>query len=209
MMMRPSHFAMTCVLLISGCEEFTPPVSPTPVAYQPELAGTVDHAMCLLGFKGIPMRTIATGHQLVDGSLNGRAVTLVVDTGANVSVVHAAHADMFGLAPRAGLGGSAIGLGGALRATQSRVGSFEIGGLAIAQPNLMVADLSQLEALLARLSGAPVHGILGQDVMKIHHAVIDAAKPMLYLQEATAIPRPISADLCAAESETPAEPGRP
>ena len=96
----------------------------------------------------------------------------------------------------------AVGLGGSLRASQARIESLTLADVPIRQDTIMVADLSQLDGLLGRIGGGPVHGIVGQDVMAEHGAVVDVARPMLHLQADDADPAPVPAEACAA-SENP------
>ena len=52
--------------------------------YRPEEAGTVDHALCLLGFTAIPLREArGTGHHLVVATVNGKDGVFILDTRAN------------------------------------------------------------------------------------------------------------------------------
>jgi len=207
MRMKPRRLlALAGVLAVAGCDGLAPPAAKSTVEYRPELAGTVDHAMCLLGFTATPLQRLLTGHQLVEGTLNGKPATFVLDTGANVSVVHASHAEAFGLVPQRGVFGAAAGLGGALKATRSSIEGLRLGAIDIRQDHLMVADLSQVERLLGRLSRTPIHGIIGQDVMREHHAVIDVARPMLYMLDTGSAPAPVPAERCtrpADKTQTP------
>jgi len=202
--MSAARIAAVLVLFAtSGCDELVPTPERAAVDYRPELAGTVDHAMCLLGFTAVALRTLSTGHHLVDGNLNGRDATFVLDTGANLSVVNASVADDFGLSPQPGVIGGAMGLGGAMSATRSRIDALRIGAVDIRQSHIMGADLSQVEGVLGRISGTPIHGIIGQDVMTEHRAVIDVARPMLYLQQEASAPAPVPADQCRDANDGP------
>lgn len=168
--------------------------------YRPEMAGTVDHAMCLLGFMATPLRRLPTGHQTVEATLNGKPATFVLDTGANMSVVHAAYAERFGLAPQRGVRGAAAGLGGGGAASRASVEALRLGSVDIGQAHVVLADLSQVEGPLAKLAGRPIHGIIGQDVMGEHGAVIDVSRAMLYLREAGSTPAPVPAERCTASA---------
>lgn len=196
--MKP--FLRVCLILgafgLTGCEGVAPPVGRGAVEYRPEQSGTVDHALCLLGFTAAPLQRLVTGHQLVDGRLNGKPATFVLDTGANLTVVHQAYAEAFDLTPQRGVFGAAAGLGGALNASRASIDSLQLDAQDIRQRHVMIADLSQVERLLGRLSRQPIHGIVGQDVMRKHHAVIDVARPMLYLREAGSSPAPVPAERC-------------
>lgn len=193
MTLRPLLAAV--LFALAACDQV---MTSTP-AYEPQKAGTVDQAMCLLGFAAVPLKELLTGHHLVEAVVNGKPGTFILDTGANASVVHAGFADQFGLKPALGglVPAIGIGVGGAQKAGFARIDSLAIAGIDIRQRRLMTADLSQVVQLLGPLAGgAQVSGIIGQDVMKEHRAVIDVAKPILYLVEADADPAPVEASRC-------------
>ena len=183
--------------LLVGCQ---PPATPEKIAYNPGEAGTVDHAMCLLGFSALPLRELATGHHLVDVTMNGEKATFILDTGANASVVHAAAARRLKL-PEKGTPAGAFGLGGGMKAQQVRLERLELGGVAIRLTRIMTSDLSQLVQVLNTVSRGEIAGIIGQDVMKEHRAVIDVAKPVLYLVRQDRDPAPVAAETCRAAGE--------
>lgn len=193
--MRLQLLAAIALLASAGCKETLTQTA----EYRPGEAGTVDHAMCLLGFTGVPLRELMTGHHLVDVDLNGRKGTFVLDTGANKSVLHAGYAEQLGIGEGTAMPGAAIGLGGAMKARQVRIERMEIGSVPIRQTRVMTADLSQLTNLLGPLSGDTIYGLIGQDVMKEHRAVIDVSRPILYLIEADEDPAPVPAERCREE----------
>lgn len=186
--------AAAALLLATGCGEVTSRTAD----YRPEEAGTVDHALCLLGFTAVPLRELLTGHHLVELTLNDRPGAFVLDTGASATVLHAPYAARFGLSGKAGLPGGAIGLGGTMKATQVGIESMTLGGVPIRQSRIAMTDLSQLTGLLGTLSGTTIVGIVGQDVMKEHRAVIDVARPILYLIPEDRGPAPVDAARCRA-----------
>jgi hypothetical protein len=54
------------VLSLAACDQLAAPTA-GPAAYEPTIAGTVDHALCLLGFSGAPLERLVTGHHLISG----------------------------------------------------------------------------------------------------------------------------------------------
>jgi clan AA aspartic protease (TIGR02281 family) len=186
--------ALALLVALAACQQAAPDKK---VAYNPEEAGTVDHAMCLLGFAAVPLRELATGHHLVDVTMNGKKATFILDTGANASVVHAASAKRLGL-PEKGIAAGAFGLGGGMKAQQVKLERLEIGGVQIRAGRIMSADLSQLVQVLGTVSRGEIAGIIGQDVMKEHRAVIDVARPILYLVANDRDPAPVPAEQCRA-----------
>jgi clan AA aspartic protease (TIGR02281 family) len=180
-------------LSLGACEQQLVPEKA--VEYRPEEAGTVDHAMCLLGFAAVPLRELSSGHHLVDATVNGRKATFILDTGANLSVVHAPEAQGMGL-PEKGQQTGALGLGGGMKAQQVVLERMEIGGIPIRRNRIMTSDLSQLVHVLGQMSRNRIAGIIGQDVMKEHRAVIDVARPILFLIARDQDPAPVDAARC-------------
>lgn len=173
--------------------------------YRPTEAGTVDHALCLLGFTAVPLREVPTGHQVVDASLNGKPGTFVLDTGANVTVLSKDHTAAFGVSSNgrgiSGLGASLASTAGK-RASLEPIDGLDIGSISIRQKRIAVADLGQLLTALSDTAGEEVVGIIGQDVLNEHRAIIDVARPMLYLRAKDDDPAPVDAANCT----TPPEP---
>lgn len=187
--------AAVLVIAAAGCDA---PISEKAARdYRPEEAGTVDHALCLLGFTAVPLRSArTTGHHLVAASINGREGVFVLDTGANVSVIDSDHAGYFGLGGQRPSVGGAVVLGGSNAARQVAIESLSLGGVAIRQRRMVLTDLGPLGDALAPLAGGAVHGLIGQDVLKEHRAIIDVERPLLYLIERDQEPGPVPAERC-------------
>ncbi len=185
------------LLALCACDAVTAPQPK--VDYRPEQSGTVDHALCLLGFTAIPLRTAATtGHHLVEARVNGRDGLFVLDTGANVSVIDDDHVATFGLANQATRRGGGIAIGGVVAARQVAIESLALGGVPVRQRRMVVADVGNLMAAMRPFAGGAVHGLIGQDVLNEHRAVIDMDGPLLYLIEADRDPAPVPAQGCRA-----------
>jgi predicted aspartyl protease len=199
---RARLVALALLASLPACQQAAPEKK---AQYNPEEAGTVDHAMCLLGFAAVPLRELATGHHLVDLTMNGQKATFILDTGANASVVHAPAGKRLGL-PGKGTPAGAFGLGGGMKAQQVTLERLQIGGVAIRRGRIMTADLSQLVQVLGTVSRGEIAGIIGQDVMKEHRAVIDVARPILYLVAKDKDPAPVPAEQCRSPAGAQAEP---
>ena len=167
------------------------------VEYRPQEAGTVDHALCLLGSTAIPLKEARqTGHHLISATVNGMEGVFVLDTGANMSVVDVDHAARFGLVETRGVRGGATGLGGSNIARQTLIKSLSLGPVRIRLQRMVLTDLGAIGDALAPLAGGAVHGLIGQDVLKEHRAVIDVERPILYLIEKDRDPAPVAAERC-------------
>ena len=188
--------------LLAACEARLPNGPREEVEYRPGEAGTVDHALCLLGFTAIPLKEArTTGHHLVTARVNGKEGVFVLDTGANMSVIDVDHAAHFGIEAGRGPRSGATGFGGARSASQARIDSLSLGGVDVRHRQMVLTDLGALGDALAPLAGGAVHGLIGQDVLKEHRAVIDVERPILYLIEEDEDPAPVPAERCRAEEE--------
>ena len=105
-------------------------------------------------------------------------------------------ASLSGIAAGKGRAGGATGLGGSNLARQVSIESLAFGKIRLRQRRMVVTDLGSIGDALAPLSGGAVHGIIGQDVLKEHRAVIDVKRPLLYLIEADEEPKPVAAGRC-------------
>jgi hypothetical protein len=201
-MAPPRSVAAAALLFAAACQQDAGPAAEYPAGK----AGTVGHAMCLLGFTAVPLREVSTGHHLVDATINGRAAAFVLDTGANVTAVGLDRAEQFGVSGQSGgLSGVVSGVGGS--AGQVSIESFEIGPITIRQDRIVTAGLGELLTALGQIAGEEIAGIIGQDVLTEHRAIIDVARPMLYLIEEDREPAPVPAEQCGApgSEEEPAQ----
>lgn len=192
-------FALLTLVSVVACQQ---PTSPGPAPeYRPEDAGTVDHALCLLGFAAVTLREVASGHHLVEATINGRVGSFVLDTGANVTVVDRQHLGHFGIESRGARGAVVGGLGGGQRATQVSIKSLRIGDIDVRQQRIVSADLGQLLGALGQATGTIVYGLVGQDVLKEHRGIVDVAAPRLYLMVEDRDPAPVPAQRCSEAPE--------
>ncbi|HEX8216178.1 MAG TPA: retropepsin-like aspartic protease [Allosphingosinicella sp.] len=172
------------------------PAPTVPAVPEAAATRTVAQALCLLGFTTVPLRELATGHHAVEVVLNGRPGLFVLDTGANATVLHAAYLKDFGLGGRRSVRTDAAGLGGVSSADLVPIDGLSIGAVATRQRHILAIDISHVTVLLERFSGGRIHGIIGQDVMKEHRAVVDVRGPAVHLIEADRDPAPVASENC-------------
>lgn len=138
-------------------------------------------SLCRLGFASIPMTPLASGHHMVEVSVNGRSGAFLVDTGAGVTIVHTPSLESFGLAPAAG--GQAAGtVTGVVPFAPVAVAGFAIGGTATQMSRIYAMDLSHIVETIAATTRQPIQGLIGQDVMRDQQAIIDVEHSVLYLK---------------------------
>ena len=143
---------------------------------------TAAQALCALGYSSIPLRTLPTGHHLVGVTVNGRSANFFVDTGAGKTVMHRAYGGPFGLQGSGGEVVIAVGAGGASEANLAPVDELRIAGTRTALNGMFMVDLSHIVEALVPIAGSPVHGIIGHDVLRTQHAIIDVQQERLYLK---------------------------
>lgn len=191
---------LAALLLLAACEQGARTGAGPVPEYRPGEAGTVDHALCLLGFSAVPVRDVDPGHHLIEATINGRTGNFVLDTGANLTIITTSQAGRFGVSPGGSggpLAGRGLPAGASGNARQVAVDGFTVGSITVRQSRVLIADLDPLLAALGRASGQEIAGIVGQDVLTRHRAVIDVARPMLYLMEEDRDPAPVAAERCA------------
>lgn len=178
--MRQRASPMVAALIVSG--SYLSACAPLESRARTAATPTAAQALCALGYSSIPLRTLPTSHHLVGVTVNGRPANFFVDTGAGRTVIHRAYADAFGLQDSGGEVVTAVGSGGASEANLVRVDEFTIAGTRTALNGIFVVDLSHIVKALDPIAGSPVHGIIGHDVMRTQHAIIDVQQERLYLK---------------------------
>ena len=135
-------------------------------------------------YRRIPLTRNGVGHFETGGTLAGRAVRVLVDTGASSTVVSLDLAQKLGL-KLTFLDKKGGGAGGA----QLEIYQLDENALLLdhATPHpkaLYAMDFSHVNAALALKGATPVEVILGIDVFESQAAVIDYGSSSLFLKDA-------------------------
>ena len=120
-------------------------------------------------------------HLILRGTLQGRPVTWVVDSGAEISVMTAESFDRFNL-PSQITNSRMIDASGdriALRRAQLRNVSF--GKLKVTVFDIAIAPLGMVRQYFRDARGRPVDGILGMDFLSSSYALLDTGSRLIYL----------------------------
>lgn len=149
---------------------------------RPATTRTAAQALCALGYSSISLRTLPTGHHLVSVTVNGRPATFMVDTGAGGTVIHRGYLEAFGLRAQGGRTAKAFSQAGASEASLVRVTELTIARTRTALTGIYTLDLSLLVNATSGMEGGPIHGIIGHDVMRAQHAIVDVQQERLYLK---------------------------
>jgi predicted aspartyl protease len=135
------------------------------------------------GFVPAKLSRTQTDHFEVSAILNGVKGSFILDTGASNTCVGLDKAERFGLVSEpsdikaAGAGSSEM------EARISRENSLRIGHWKKQKMPVVLLDLSHVNFALTSRESKAVDGIIGADVLRKAHAVIDYKKKMLYLKK--------------------------
>lgn len=163
--MRKAAAVLCLALGVAGCAEL-------PAGWRSATPDVpVRNAACLLA----PEATVPIARQrnflLVPVSIDGRAVTMVVDTGAEASLVTPSAARWLQLPVQPGRGSVMRGVGGDVRTATVRAGSMTLGGSPMGR-NLLL-DVGALPPFPG--IAPPVAGLLGADLLARHEVMLDPA----------------------------------
>jgi hypothetical protein len=147
----------------------------------------MDHTVALAellsrhGFHRHALLKNQVGHLQLRGQLQGRPIDLMVDTGAASTVLDVAYCRSAGISLRdtGAIGGGAGSARLAIYAVD-RV-SLSLDGRPLRSDGIYALDLTYVNESLTMKGASPVHGILGQDVLTRHQAVIDYPTMSLFL----------------------------
>ncbi len=134
------------------------------------------------GYQQVALTRSAVGHFHTGGTLNGRPVDVLLDTGAASTVVSLAVAREHGITlNKLDLTGG--GAGGANLEIHALVGAnLSLGEVQPRPRALLAMDLTHVNQSLALKGEAPVDVILGADVFEAQAAVIDYGSSSLFLK---------------------------
>ena len=155
----------------NGAEAVAPSVSSLPAVLQSQ------------GFNAVPLKRVASQHDILTASINGVEGQFIVDTGAAFSIVHTPRAAAFYLTLDDALGRRPAAMpSGNIMLTRYRLQSITAGGRGYQLREMTSADLGGLVGIVRQTSGQNIDGIIGQDFLIANQAVIDVGKRRIYLR---------------------------
>lgn len=140
------------------------------------------------GYQRVPLTRSGVGHFHTVGTLNGRPVEVLVDTGAACTVVAMSVVRELGLRSEwvdCGAGGAG---GAALDQYRVDGADLRLGSFAPRLAGPAGLDFEHVNAALRAQGSAEVDVILGVDVFDAHAAVIDYPSQSLFLRPVAAEP---------------------
>ncbi len=137
------------------------------------------------GYSAVALGKLPTGHETLEVEINGIKGRFILDSGAGASVVHAAYAAKYGLTnPTTDANRTATGAGGHTAISQHPIDSLSLNGTATDQKQVSIMDLGGVVAAIKAATDTDIDGVIGQDILTRHEAVIDISKQTLYLRTA-------------------------
>lgn len=134
------------------------------------------------GYTRVPLTRSGIGHFHTDGTLNGRPISVLVDTGAGGTVfsldiarelgLHLTKLEMMG----GGAGAAQLDVYGI------REARFRLGKIMPTIGMLLAMDLTHVNQAASLRRSGPIDAVLGADVLDAHAAVIDYGSSSLYLK---------------------------
>jgi predicted aspartyl protease len=134
------------------------------------------------GLRGMPMHVSHGFNLYVDGSINGTPAKLMVDTGAFATLMHRRFIRRMKI-PTRNTPFSSAGVNLSQQGMQlATINQLSIGGVQFRRKEVGVMNLEGLihDGLLD--GKPPVAGLLGSEILRLHHGVIDFGTRTLYLK---------------------------
>ncbi len=113
-------------------------------------------------------------------TVDGRAASLLMDTGAERSVLNAAAPARLGLPPSAWTSTSLLGIGGVERHVDAEVAALTLGGAAMGRRLGPVRSLPVMSTAPAMARGIAIDGLLGADLLAAHDVELSGGHLLLH-----------------------------
>jgi predicted aspartyl protease len=147
----------------------------------PELGGA-DTALDLRGFQKMPIYVSEGFNLFVNSSINGTRTRLLVDTGAVVTTLHLPFVRQLRI-PHYETSITSSGINRKEDAVEvARIRKLSVGSVNVFGKAIGVADLNWLFPETGSRSSQPIGGLLGAELLKSHHGIIDFGTRTLYLK---------------------------
>lgn len=128
----------------------------------------------------VPLVYTDSGHILISGKINGETLDLLVDTGADTSVLHLGVVEHMKLETKA-MKERASGIGtSSYKMKKVIVPNLTINSVSYRKPYFTGVDLYHIESING---DEAFHGIIGGSFLKKYRAVIDYNKKCLFLKK--------------------------
>jgi predicted aspartyl protease len=150
----------------------------------PSVPGTIP-GFDFKGFRRIPMHVSDGFNLYVDGSVNGKPARLMVDTGAFATLLHSRFVRRMQI-PLRETPYSSSGVNLKQRGVQmATISRLSVGSMNLERKDVGVINLEGLIHGGLLDASPPVAGLLGSEILRRHHGIIDFGTKNLYLKAET------------------------
>jgi Aspartyl protease len=134
------------------------------------------------GFKRMPIRVSEGFNLYVDGAVNGSPARLMIDTGAFATLLHRGFVQQMRIPlQETPFRSAAVNL--KQRGVElARIRRLSVGSVDIFGKEVGVVDLQGLIYSDLLKGSPPVAGLLGAEILRSHHAIVDFGTRTLYLK---------------------------
>lgn len=147
----------------------------------PSVPGTIP-GFDFSGFRRIPMHVSEGFNLYVDGAVNGQKAKLMVDTGAFATLLHSRFVRRMQI-PMRDTPFSSSGVNLKQRGVQmATISRFSVGSMDLERNDVGVINLEGLIHGGLLDATPPVAGLLGSEILRRHHGIIDFGTKNLYLK---------------------------
>jgi Aspartyl protease len=134
------------------------------------------------GFKRMPIRVSEGFNLYVDGAVNGSPARLMIDTGAFATLLHRGFVQQMRI-PLQGTPFRSAAVNLKQRGVElARIRRLSVGSVDIFGKEVGVVDLQGLIYSDLLKGSPPVAGLLGAEILRSHHAIVDFGTRTLYLK---------------------------
>lgn len=167
-----------CVIAVAGAVALAhpghPPIPPPTVAFEAKQAT-------------VPFELFRGQRIILEGSVNGTATPMMLDSGAGATVIDRAFAEKIGLK-----GGQSISVRGASGDIPAQIAggvTLSVGGLKLTKLSVLILDMSDV----ARAIGRPIPVVLGREAFKAGAVTIDFPKRTIRFSDRAGFVAPMGA----------------
>jgi len=134
------------------------------------------------GYSVIKYNQIKSGHSIVSAKINGISGNFILDTGAVTTSLHQDFLKKFKIKQSDSLKTlTMVGFSSITSTCIYSIESFKIHSMPINLTSVYALDLSPFIRMIQRDTGMVVHGIIGQDLLQNHNAIIDVNGSSLFI----------------------------
>ena len=127
-------------------------------------------------------KILSSGHLIINSHVNGIAAKLIIDTGASNSCIDSNKIEAFKIEIENYDEQASSATEKIKKMYISEENSIDIAGFSIENLKLFVFDMGHINETLKENEPIKVHGIIGNDIMSKHEAIISFSEKKIYLK---------------------------